>query len=237
MDEQNTEMVRGAMPSKVAGALVKAQAHATGVEKGAYDKHLGRNYASMDQIIQEARASLAHAGLGVLVDSWRTHDSVLEVAFLVVHESGETWRSGPVEVPVVVKGGMAPDKATATALTYATGYFERALCNLPRVEKGAQPDERDDRDYRPQQAQKPAQQQKAQPTMCHPDGPHAQQQGAIMALADLEGEHLDEYHAWVTQRVLDSSGPTKQKVFAHLRKVQAEYQRRGRDLPKDEAAE
>lgn len=208
------------MPADIATALVKAQAHATGVEKAAKDQHLKRYYASMDQIIAEARQSLAHAGLGVMQQSWEAPNGTLEVTYLVVHESGASWRS-VARMPIVEKSGMPADKALATALTYCMGYFLRGLLNLPRVEKGAQPDERDDSDHQPRRNSGPKKPQPPQQDIDSKTGEvivrakqgskHAGKDLREMSTSDL-AEYTETVEGWLGK----ASGPKRGAVRQHL---------------------
>jgi hypothetical protein len=136
------------MPHEIAIALVKAQAHASAVEKTSANTFHRYRYASAESIITEARACLAHAGLGVLAEGWEVESSEphdrLVVQYLVVHDSGLSWHPRPTSTPIIPEKGRPQDKAEATALTYNLGYFQRSLLNLPRVEEGTDVDQRDD---------------------------------------------------------------------------------------------
>lgn len=234
-----------AMPKEIAIALVKAQAHARAVEKRARDKHQDRDYASMDQLVTEAREALGESGLGVVQYCWRrTSESILEVSFMVVHESGLTHAFPPLEMPVYPCRGMPPDKAVNSALTYALGYFERGLVNLPRIEKGADGERRNDQGYDPKQdgeggrgrgrQQQRGQQSKPQEPQQDIDSktgevivrakPGSKHQGKDlreMSLEDL-AEYMETVEGWLGK----AQGPKQQAVRTHLEAVTEQWLRK-----------
>lgn len=143
------------IPKSVAAALVRAQAESHAVEKTAKNTHHGYKYASAESIITAARAALKPAGLAHFCVEWRIarhpepHVDCLLVTFALAHESGDVWTCPPVETPIIPDKGRPEDKASFTALTYATGYHLRGLLCLPRVAEGEEVDTRDDREHVP----------------------------------------------------------------------------------------
>lgn len=140
----------------LAAALVAAQTSAESVGKDATNKFHNYKYASAEAIMVEARHALNSAGLATLMERWEllppTHDGAPErvkVHFLTLHANSDQTLKGETEYFVMPEKGRPEDKATATALTYAEGYYLRGLLCLPRVEEGSQVDDRDDREREP----------------------------------------------------------------------------------------
>jgi len=140
----------------LAAALVAAQAAAESVGKEATNKFHNYKYASAEAIMVESRLALNSAGLATLMERWEllppTHDGAPErvkVHFLTLHAHSDQTLKGETEYFVMPEKGRPEDKATATALTYAEGYYLRGLLCLPRVEEGSQVDDRDDREKLP----------------------------------------------------------------------------------------
>lgn len=152
----------GAMTqAKLAAALVAAQAAARAVAKDATNTFHRYRYASAESIIEEARSALSGAGLSVSVSKaeiLRLGEGTdvyyyLEAVYLLEHASGES-RPVHTTVPIVPEKGRPLDKALAAARTYSLGYLLRDLLLLPRVEEGADVDQRDDRP-RPERPERP----------------------------------------------------------------------------------
>lgn len=138
----------------LAVALVAAQRQARAVEKGG--KFAGGsvkyNYASTESIIEEARDALSSNGLSVFPAmskvAYMEGRPVLLSQYELLHSSGES-RRVEYDTPIVEGAGRPLDKATATARTYALGYFLRDLLLLPRVEAGTDVSARDDSGHVP----------------------------------------------------------------------------------------
>lgn len=134
--------------SKLASALVKAQAMAHAVEKDSANQHHRYKYASAESMIREAKACLAECGLSfsaesVTLDKFDEH-LILHVVYRLRHESGESEVHDRIQA-IIPGAGRPLDKAISTADTYALGYAMRGLLALPRVEEGTDVDQRDDR--------------------------------------------------------------------------------------------
>lgn len=138
----------------LATAMVAAQQAAQGVAKAATNTHQRYRYASADAIIEEAREALSSAGLSFSVLKSLAVGDVLHTLFLLEHVSGE-FRNIEYDCPIVEQSGRPRDRAVATARTYTLGYALRDLLLLPRVEEGADADQRDDRHHEPAPAQDP----------------------------------------------------------------------------------
>ena len=137
-------------------AISEAQGYVSGVGKDKKNTHDNYQYASAEAVIEEARGSLAKAGMAALCvgtrfeqspgfeDADATYLGRLRCFYLVTHKSGqymEVERSTPV---LLQKVGRPEDKAEATASTYDLSYFLRGLLLLSRVDGTEQVDERDD---------------------------------------------------------------------------------------------
>lgn len=146
-------------------ALAKAQAQAQGVEKGSVNTFHRYKYASAEDVIAVSREALAGTGLAFLCTSatvaWG-EPAVLTCRYALVHESGASMELVS-ETPVIPEKGRPEDKAVATAKTYDLGYALRGLLLLPRVEEGADADQRDDR-HREPRAKQPRSAPPASPT-------------------------------------------------------------------------
>jgi hypothetical protein len=146
---EGDEMTEGQGP--LLAALAKAQAQAQGVEKGSVNTFHRYKYASAEDVIAVSREALAGTGLAFVCTSatvaWG-EPAVLTCRYALIHESGASLEITS-ETPVIPEKGRPEDKAVATAKTYDLGYALRGLLLLPRVEEGADADQRDDRHREP----------------------------------------------------------------------------------------
>lgn len=141
--------------AQLLGALARAQAQAQGVEKGSVNTFHRYKYASAEDVIAVSREALAGTGLAFLCLSATVQwgePAVLTCRYALVHESGASMELVS-ETPVIPEKGRPEDKAVATAKTYDLGYALRGLLLLPRVEEGADADQRDDRHREPRSKQ------------------------------------------------------------------------------------
>jgi ERF superfamily len=144
--------------AKLAVALVKAQSAIKAVAKDSRNAHANYQYASAEDVIDEARKCLNDAGIAVLamqtvvaparvassLTGYETKDGTkVTVQYLVLHESGESF-TATSETAVVPEKGRPQDKAEATALTYNLSYFMRGLLLIPRGTDADSPDQRND---------------------------------------------------------------------------------------------
>jgi len=144
-------------------ALSRAIGRASAVGKDAENSFHRYRYASAEGLIAEAREALAIEELAVFSSSWQVVDREREsasalgyfadvnVVYIVAHASGASIIC-TASTPAISEKGRPEDKAVATALTYNLGYFLRGLLLLPRVDAEHDADQRDDRDYQPQQS-------------------------------------------------------------------------------------
>lgn len=141
---------RRAMPVTIAKGLVAAQRAVKAVSHDGFNAHHKYAYTSAEALVSEARGALNGAGLALLEVHHRAHRGEtyeLEVAYLLVHEGGDTYELEPVRVPVLVGQGRTDDKAQAAALTYCLGYTVRGLLLIPRPDSDEDVDQRDDRGH------------------------------------------------------------------------------------------
>lgn len=137
-------------------ALARAQALVKGVEKHSTNSYMKYKYASTESIIEEAKVALSQCDMAVIADRWSLHPprgegepGRVEIHFVSAHgPSGES-REHRVEYFVIPEKGRPLDKATASALTMAEGYFLRGFLCMPRVDETLEVDQRDDRNYEP----------------------------------------------------------------------------------------
>lgn len=162
MTDTATETIdTGGAGPELWAALAVAQSNAGAVEKDARNKHGGYNYASAEAVITAAREALAPSLAFVLI-GWsiegeiREHDTtdrkgnavtyqqaMVRARWLLAHASGQRVEVSAV-MPAIEQAGRPLDKAVSTALTYLQSYVLRGLLNMPRVEQGMEPDQRDD---------------------------------------------------------------------------------------------
>lgn len=133
-------------PGTLASAIVLAQQAVKSVEKTSKNEFHKYKYAGTEAVLEEARAALSSAGLGVVPLGWSANEgrTVLHVTYRLLHVSGESM-DFPCETPIIPDKGRPQDKAEATALTYSLGYFLRGLLLIPRVDEEHEVDRRDDR--------------------------------------------------------------------------------------------
>lgn len=125
------------MPAKLASALSKAQAEIRHAEKSAENPAFKRDgkpmkYATLADIWDAARAPLTKNGLCIVQAPRRTESGGVAVRTMLLHESGETYDAGELEMP----GGNTA-QAVGSAITYARRYSMAAIV-------GIAPDEDDD---------------------------------------------------------------------------------------------
>lgn len=184
---------------KLQDALIRAQKTAKEVAKSSENSYHRYAYASAESIIAEARDALGQHGLAVTA-SWTVVDGRVNVQYILMHEDGAR-ESFFATTPIVPEKGRPVDKAEATALTYNMGYFLRGLLLLPRVEKGAEVDARDDRNH-------------------DPDMDVLIEYREL--LKQVNHEQHEKVSRWVTER--GGGAPVLSKAIVHLKKMIAENQ-------------
>lgn len=136
------EFYQGLLKAQMAIKAVSQDAQTTG---GAI-----YHYASTENVMREGRKAL-HAGKLVFirgrVKTYAPREGanafMVVTYFRIAHTSGQ-WVEFSLGIPAFPNRGMGPDKATGSAVTYATRYAMIGILCLPRVEKGADPEEHND---------------------------------------------------------------------------------------------
>lgn len=141
-------------------ALLQAQRSIRGVAKRAKNRHQDYQYATADDMAEEARSALNEAGiyLGCISVDYEVGPGGVHgdedclraaITYRLVHaESGE-YEDYLSRSPIVPGRGRPQDKAEAAAWTYNLGHFVKGLLLIPRVDEDAEVDNRDDRTYDP----------------------------------------------------------------------------------------
>jgi len=110
--------------TKLAGALVKAQAEVENVKKDSVNPHFRSNYSSLAAVCDAVLPVLNKHGLAVTQLSIPDNEMcILET--MLIHESGE-WLSGQMSVPLAKRD----PQGLGSALTYARRYSLLALLNV-----------------------------------------------------------------------------------------------------------
>src|SRR5574338_126864 len=162
------------LQAKLYNALAQAQAKIRRVRKSSKNAHHNYNYASAEDIIEEARTALSSSGLSVFVNGWeivgKEPEATITVYYCIAHKDGGSKVFGGADMPLVVEKGRPRDKATATALTYNLSYFLRGLLLIPRSDKAEAVhggDVRNDTGFKPGKASFKA---KSEANAIHQDG-------------------------------------------------------------------
>lgn len=121
------------------------------------------HYASTEAILFDGRKALHKGGLALVRGRVKRYprsedgkDSFMVVThFRLIHSSGQ-YLDFSIGIPAVPNRGMGDDKATGSAITYATRYAMVGMLCLPRTEKGEDPEERNDEQSGQQDRQPPA---------------------------------------------------------------------------------
>lgn len=116
---------------KLAAALVSAQAELRAVGMDAMNPHFKSRYASLDNIIETIRPTLARHGLAVVQGTTTPESDAnntvkgFTVETMLVHASGE-WMANAVVMPL----SKADPQGAGSALTYGRRYGLSALLSL-----------------------------------------------------------------------------------------------------------
>ena len=137
--------------------IAKAVTSADVVFKDSENQHHGYAYASAEAMIAGTR-TMALVGLSVRNISSRLEVFEKPIANYVAdavmvyrtsHGPSGLYEDCEVRWPVIIGRGRDWDKAYAGARTTAYSYHLRDMLMIPREDKDASPDQRDDRDYDP----------------------------------------------------------------------------------------
>lgn len=131
---------------KISAALVKAQAAFGPALKSSSNPHFKSRYADLAACVEAVVDALNANGI-MLTQRTLECESGVTVETVFVHESGETWGSGPLHVPASKNDAQG----YGSALTYARRYSLMAACGIapedddgnaaskakPRIDKSA----------------------------------------------------------------------------------------------------
>lgn len=110
---------------KIAAALVKAQAAFGPALKSSSNPHFKSRYADLAACVEAVVDALNASGI-MLTQRTLECESGVTVETVFVHESGETWGSGPLHVPASKNDAQG----YGSALTYARRYSLMAACGI-----------------------------------------------------------------------------------------------------------
>jgi hypothetical protein len=111
--------------TKIAPALVKAQAEIKAALKDSTNPHFRSKYADLSSVVEAVKPALLKNGIAFLQG---VHDAVDGVAVetMLLHESGE-WISSTLRIPAVKQDAQGYGSAT----TYGRRYGLQAMCGVP----------------------------------------------------------------------------------------------------------
>jgi hypothetical protein len=146
-------------PREIAKALVSAQKHVSKIAKGKTADVKSKTGASFSydfvghgELIDEGRSAALEAGLALSIPTWILVEGRQTIALVcyLVHDSGESWRVYPnPEMPIMEGPGRPLDEAVGAGLSYCQRYIWNQLLQIPRVDRSAEVNQRDDADHVP----------------------------------------------------------------------------------------
>jgi hypothetical protein len=110
--------------TKLAAALVAAQAELENAHKNSTNPHFRSKYADLPEVIDTVKPVLAKYGIAV-VQMPGFEDGVVTLETLLIHESGE-WLSGVSGAPAQKQD----PQGVGSAITYLRRYALAAACNI-----------------------------------------------------------------------------------------------------------
>lgn len=119
--------------AKLAPSLVAAQAEIEGATQSGQNTHLKSKYATLEDVIEATRATLARHKLGILQIPGHVIDGKLHLETMILHESGE-YIVGEFQMGV----GKGDPQSVGSALTYARRYAQKAGLNIPDLDDDGQ---------------------------------------------------------------------------------------------------
>ena len=119
--------------SKIAPAIVAAQAELGGVVKDSKNPHFKSRYASLEAVITEAKPILARHKLAFLQMPGELTEMGLSVTTMLLHESGQSI-SSTVTVPLQKRD----PQGVGSTITYACRYSLMAMLGMPSVDDVAE---------------------------------------------------------------------------------------------------
>lgn len=110
---------------KIAASLVKAQKEFGPALKTHTNPHFRSKYADLSAVVEAVIDALNNNGI-FLSQVTRECEHGVMVETMFVHESGETWSSGPLHVPATKHDAQG----YGSALTYARRYSLMSACGV-----------------------------------------------------------------------------------------------------------
>lgn len=111
--------------SKIAPALLKAQAAITFAVKDAVNGHLKNRYADLSSVIEAIKPALNDAGIAFVQSGSPSEDGKLHMTTRLIHESGE-WMQDTLVMPLPKQD----PQGYGSAMTYARRYALAAITGL-----------------------------------------------------------------------------------------------------------
>jgi len=110
----------------LAAALVKAQAEIDGAVRSSVNPHFKSKYADLGAVMDAIKPALAKHGLG-FVQELSERDNGVYVETVIIHESGETYRTGKLPMPASKQDAHG----YGSAISYAKRYSLMAAFGVP----------------------------------------------------------------------------------------------------------
>jgi len=111
--------------TKLAPALVKAQATMAGATKSAANPFFKSKYANLEEVIKVVKAAFAENGLS-FVQFPVSEDGTAGVETIILHESGEF-----ISNEFLLKCAKTDPQGMGSAITYARRYGLQSACGIP----------------------------------------------------------------------------------------------------------
>jgi hypothetical protein len=111
----------------IAAAFVKAQAEIETAIKDKKNPAFRSTYADLLAVVEAVKPALAKHGLGFIQEVTEREAGGVYVETVIVHESGETMRTGRLPIPV----GKADAHGYGSAITYGKRYSLMAAFGVP----------------------------------------------------------------------------------------------------------
>jgi hypothetical protein len=113
------------MMKEISAALVKAQKAFGPALKTSTNPHFKSRYADLSACVEAVIDALNSNGIAMLQRTMQD-DIGVTVTTVFLHESGESWESGPLHVPAAKQD----PQGYGSALTYARRYSLMAACGI-----------------------------------------------------------------------------------------------------------
>jgi hypothetical protein len=111
--------------TKLAPALVKAQASMAGATKSAANPFFKSKYANLEEVIKVVKAAFAENGLS-FIQFPVSGDGTAGVETIILHESGEFMSN-----EFLLKCAKTDPQGMGSAITYARRYGLQSACGIP----------------------------------------------------------------------------------------------------------